>query len=195
VLIPVQERRFRRDRHHFTVADSRQSDPRHIRAARRAAFPVVRARRPNPGRHHPASAADVRQALATFGDEAYYGLESVELVPAPPTGGRLVFGELVGPGQIRLYDQPLPPWRLPYDLSKHEQAELRDAGADLSKVGCVAWPANSLKRFMLAHVLTHELGHHLLQHERRLRGERATRTREHEARAEVVAARLRELLD
>jgi Zn-dependent peptidase ImmA (M78 family) len=48
---------------------------------------------------------------------------------------------------------------------------------------------------MLGHVLAHELGHHVLQHERRLRGERAARTREHEARAEVVATRLRELLD
>ena len=177
------------------MADSRRSDPRHIRAARRAAFPVVRARRPSPGRHHPASAADVRKALATFGEEAYYGLESVELMPAPPTGGRLVFGELVGPGQIRLYDQPLPPWRLPSALSKHERTELRDAGADLSEDGVVSWPADSLRRFMLAHVLTHELGHHVLQHERRLRGERATRTREHEARADVVATRLRELLD
>ena len=156
---------------------------------------MVRARRPGRGRHHPASAADVRDALATFGEEAYYGLESVELVPAPPTAGRLVFGELVGPGHIRLYDQPLPPWRLPYPLSEDERAELEKAGADLSEDGVVSWPADSLRRFMLGHVLAHELGHHALQHERRLRGERAARTREHEARAEVVATRLRELLD
>jgi hypothetical protein len=156
---------------------------------------VVRARRPSRGRHHPASAADVRDALATFGEEAYYGLESVELVPAPPAGGRLLFGELVGPGQIRLYDQPVPPWRLPYALSEDERAELQKAGADLSEDGVVSWPADSLRRFMLGHVLAHELGHHVLQHERRLRGERAARTREHEARAEVVATRLRELLD
>jgi hypothetical protein len=179
----------------LSVADSRRSDPRHIRAARRAAFPVVRARRPSAGRHHPASAAEVREALATFGKKAYYGLESVELVPAPSNDGRLVFGELVGPGQIRLYDQPLPPWRLPCALSKHEQTELRQAGADFSEDGVVSWPADSLKRFMLAHVLTHELGHHMLQHERRLRGERAARTREHEARANLVATQLRELLD
>lgn len=156
---------------------------------------MVRVRRPSPGRHHPASAADVREALATFGAEAYYGLESVELMPAPPEGGRLVFGELVGPGQIRLYDQPPPPWRLPYTLSKHERMELRDAGADLGEDGVVAWPGDSLRRFMLGHVLAHELGHHVLQHERRLRGERGARTRDHEARAEAIAARLRELLD
>ena len=156
---------------------------------------MVRARRPSPGRHHPASAADIRDALEAFGEEAYYGLKSVELVPAPPAGGRLLFGELVGPGQIRLYDQPPPPWRLPYALSEHERAELQKAGADLSEDGVVSWPADSLRRFMLGHVLAHELGHHLLQHERRLRGERAARTREHEARADVVATRLRELLD
>lgn len=156
---------------------------------------MVRARRPSPGRHHPASAADVRAALATFGAEAYYGLESVELVPAPRAGARLVFGALVGPGQIRMYDQPPPPWRLPFALSKRERKELLEAGADLGEAGLVSWPADSLKRFMLGHVLAHELGHHVLQHERRLRGERAARTREHEARAELVAARLRELLD
>jgi hypothetical protein len=34
----------------------------------------------------------------------------------------------------------------------------------------------------------------VLQHERRLRGERAARTREHELRADAIAAQLRELL-
>jgi len=48
---------------------------------------------------------------------------------------------------------------------------------------------------MLGHVLAHEVGHHVLQHERRLRGRRGARTRDHEARAEAVAARLRLLLD
>ena len=119
----------------------------------------------------------------------------MELVPAPPTGGRLLFGALVGPGQIRLYDQPLPPWRLPYALAGHERAELEQAGAHVGEDGVVSWPPGALRRFMLGHVLAHELGHHMLQHERRLRGERAARTREHEARAELVATRLRELLD
>lgn len=106
-----------------------------------------------------------------------------------------MFGELVAPGRIRLYDQPMPPWRLPEALSEDERAGLENAGADLSEDGVVAWPRDSLRRFMLGHVLAHELGHHLLQHERRLRNERGARTRDHEARAEVVAARLRELLD
>jgi hypothetical protein len=155
---------------------------------------VVRARRPGPGRHHPASASDVRHALTTFGDEVYYGVDRVELVPAPPEPDRLPLGRLVGPGWILLYDQPASPWRLGFGLAPLERARLIEAGAELDE-GVVAWPAETLKRFMLGYVLAHELGHHMLQHERRLRGERATRTREHEARAEAIAARLRTLLD
>jgi hypothetical protein len=156
---------------------------------------VVRARRPSPGRHHPASAADVRNALTIFGEEVYYGLDVVELTPAPPSGSRLVFGQLAGPGRIVLYDQAPSPWRLALRPTKKQRAQLEAAGADFSQPGLVCWPADSLKGFMLGHVLAHELGHHVLQHERRLRGERGARTRDHEARAEAVAARLRQLLD
>lgn len=156
---------------------------------------MVRARRASPRRHHPASTADVRQALATFGVEVYYGLESVELVPAPAADGRLLFGALVGPGRVRLYDQPVPPWRLPDTLPKDELVRLEGAGAHVGEDGVVSWPGDALKRFMLGHVLAHEIGHHVVQHERRLRGKRGARTRDHEARAEAVAARLRLLLD
>jgi hypothetical protein len=177
------------------MADSLRSQPRRIRAARRADPPTVRARRPGPGRHHPATAADVRHALTIFGEEVYYGVETVELVPAPTEPDRLLLGQLVGPGRILLYDQPRSPWRLGFDLAAHDSARLVEAGADLGETGVVAWPGETLKRFMLGHVLAHELGHHVLQHERRLRGERAARTRDHEARAGAIAARLRTLLD
>jgi hypothetical protein len=102
---------------------------------------------------------------------------------------------LIGPGRIVLYDQPLSPWRLGFDLSAEERAHLRAAGAATDRDGIVTWPGASLRRFMLAYVLAHEVGHHILQHERRLRGETAARTREHEARAEVIARRLRARLD
>ena len=104
-------------------------------------------------------------------------------------------GRLVAPGRILLYDQAASPWRLGFGLAPGEQARLIDAGAELDDDGVVTWPGETLKRFMLGYVLAHELGHHVLQHERRLRGERAGRTREHEARAEAIAARLRTLLD
>jgi hypothetical protein len=188
-----------RDRLSFShdghLADSLRSQPRRIRAARRASLPAVRARKPRPGRHHPASASDVLRALTTFGEEVYYGVESVELLPAPVEGDRLPLGQLVGPGQILLYDQATSPWRLGFGLAPLERARLIAAGADLDEAGVVAWPGETLKRFMLGYVLAHELGHHVLQHDRRVRGERAARTREHEARAEAIAARLRALLD
>lgn len=155
----------------------------------------MRARRPRRGRYHPASAADVRSVLRIFGEEIYYGVQSVELVPAPHTSKRLTFGELVGRGRILLYDQAPSPWRLALALEPDERAQLRAAGANLDEDGVVSWPGDTLRRFMLGYVLAHELGHHTLQHERRLRGERGARTREHETRADLVAARLRRLLD
>ena len=177
------------------MAGSLRSDPRRMRAARRAKFPVVRARRPKAGRHHPASASDVRDALRIIGEVTYYGVASVELVPAPPATKRLTLAKLVAPGRIVLYDQAPSPWRLGFVLAPHERAQLRAAGADLREEGVVSWPGDTLRRYMLGYVLAHELGHHVLQHERRLRGERGARTREHEARADAIAARLRQLLD
>ena len=177
------------------MADSLRTDPRYLRAARRARLPVVRARRPTPGRHHPASAADVREALRRLGPEAYYGVESVELVPSLPADGRLRLGRLLAPGRIELFDQAPSPWLLGYELEGDDLRWLTGGGAELAGSGVVTWPGDSLRRFMLGRVLTHELGHHIVQHERRLRGERAVRTAEHEARAEAIAAELRRRLE
>jgi hypothetical protein len=141
---------------------------------------------------HAASAEDVREALRAFGPEAYYGLRVVELMPGRAGDGRLVLGRLAGEGVIELYEQRPSPWRLGEVLSDVERDRLRCAGADVSMPGVVVWPSGVLRRFMLWYVLAHEVGHHVIQHERRLRGERAMRTREHEARAEQIAASLRE---
>jgi hypothetical protein len=147
-----------------------------------------------PGRHHPAAAADVRAALTAFGAPACYGLRLVELVPAPAMPGRLALGRLAAPGHVQLYDQPLSPWRLGAGVAESERGWLASAGADTTTQGVVTWPGDSLRRFMLGYVLAHEVGHHVLQHERRLRRERAARTRDHEARAEVIAVDLRRRL-
>jgi len=176
------------------MADSLRSDPRRIRAARRATVPAVRARRAQPGHYHPASAGDVRDALRAFGEEFYYGVELVELVPAPRLSSRLPLGRLVAPGRILLFDQARSPWRLGFRLGPVDRSRLVEAGAVLDLHGVVSWPGDTLRRFMLQYVLTHEVGHHVLQHERRLRGERGARTREHEARAEAIAAQLRSRL-
>ena len=176
------------------MADSVRSDPRRVRAARRASFPAVRARRPTPGRHHPASVADVRAALEAFGEGAYYGVQLIELVPARSTGSGIVLGSLIGPGHIELYDQPHTPWRLGETLSGPDRERVTAAGAHADGDGVIDWPGDTLRRFMIGYVLTHELGHHMLQHERRVRGQRAARTREHEARADVIGAQLRDRL-
>ena len=47
---------------------------------------------------------------------------------------------------------------------------------------------------MLFEVLLHELGHHVLQHERRAPSGRAVRTSDHEAVADQLARRWREQL-
>lgn len=136
----------------------------------------------------------MRAALSAFGAEAYYGVRLVELVPAMPGNEGLALGRLAGPGHVVLYDQPPSPWWLGASLPEPERAWLASAGADVATAGVVGWSGDSLRRFMLGHVLAHEIGHHMMQHERRLQGERAARTSDHEARAELIAARLRERL-
>lgn len=174
------------------VSGSVRSDPRWAQAVRRAVFPSVRARAVSPGRWHPASAQDVRETLRAFGPEAYYGLRLVELMPARASDATLVLGRLAGEGVIELYEQRPSPWRLGDTLSDAERDRLAAFGAGVSAPGVVVWPPGALRRFILLHVLAHEIGHHVVQHERRLRGDRAMRTREHEARAEEIAATLRE---
>ncbi len=136
----------------------------------------------------------MRTALEQFGESSYYGIQSVELVPAPVDSGQLLLGKLSPEGRIELYDPPPSPWRLGVPLPPRERARLRAAGATIER-GVVTWPEGMLKRFMLGYVLAHEVGHHVLQHERRLRGARAARTADHEARADAIATRLRERLE
>jgi hypothetical protein len=135
--------------------------------------------------------SDVRAALRLIGEDIYYGVRRVELVPVPAESSRLALGRLVEPGVIQLFDQQRSPWRLGLPLSRQERKHLSSAGAVIDSQDVVVWPGDTLRQFMLRYVLTHELGHHVLQHERRLRGKRAASTREHEARAEAIAARLR----
>jgi len=137
----------------------------------------------------------VRRALRIFGNEIYYGVKTVELVPSPPSGRSLPLGRLIAPGHIVLYDQPRSPWRLGAPVVAKRREGLQRAGAQIDDAGVISWPGDTLRRFMLGNVLAHELGHHVLQHERRLRGARGARTREHEARAEAIAAQLRALLE
>jgi hypothetical protein len=181
-----------------------QEDPA-LPPVRRADGPVAAPRvsvhRPPPGFLHPATRAEVQALLREAGEECTYGLRAVHLgAPAHLDGGRLRFGRLIVPGIIVLAAQAAPPWVLPGRLPAAEQERLRRSGAEVSLAGdgaqtVVAWPAGMLRRFVLFDVLLHELGHHVLQHQRRAPARRIVRTRDHEACAERLARRWRERLD
>ena len=139
--------------------------------------------------------------LRALGPVACYGLQSVELGrgAAPDTGKApskvLVFGRYHAPGRIVLCEQPLPPWRLPAAVRGQAARRLQRAGAVLTPLAgggaaLVEWPRDTLRIFMLAEVLLHELGHHVLQRDKGKRLARIARTRDHEAFARRLARRL-----
>jgi hypothetical protein len=199
------------------MARSLHTTPRPIRAARRVrapfaprrrggggaspghaqgagAVPRVLGRRPAAGLVRPAQPADVRRVLHGLGPEATYGLRAVQLGGGGWHDGRMVFGRLVAPGLIRLYDQPTPPWRIAGVLTPADQGRLERAGAIVGAgLGHVVvhWPNDSLRAFWLLDVLLHELGHHRVQHEKGKRPARTLRTCDHEAAAAIWAQRWR----
>lgn len=159
-----------------------------------AAPPRVIARPPRPDHLHPAAPADVEELLRRLGPTWFHGLRTIELRPGVPYA--TVFGRYSPVGRIVLFDVPAPPWRL--RLAPVAAERFGRAGAALANDGCggheVTWPGDSLRRFVLLDVLLHELGHHLLQHHRGKRPARIARTRDHEAHADLLARRARELL-
>ena len=186
------------------MSSSLRTQPRRLRAPRRMRAPFVprvQVARPPASFLHPASRADVLDLLRRAGAECTYGLRAVRLAaPSRADGDGLLFGRLIVPGRIDLYAQPVPPWVLPGRLPADEEDRLRRAGAEIAPAGggtqtVVAWPGDTLRRFMLLDVLLHELGHHVLQHERRAPAGRIVRTRDHEAFAEQFARRCRERLE
>jgi hypothetical protein len=165
-------------------------------------LPRVRVTRPRHGYHHPANQADITRLLRFFGEVCTYGLRSVELVQDQDAPGqsRWLFGRLVVPGRILIYDQPPSPWLLRGKLPAREEARLRGAGAVVEAFEeglhtVVTWPDNTLRDFMLFEVLMHEIGHHILQQYRGKRPMRIARTRDHEAFAENFSRRCREIYD
>lgn len=186
------------------MTSSLRTQPRRLRAPRRMHDPFVprvQVGRPPSAFFHPATRADVLGLLRLAGAECTYGLRAVRLSVAPRTGlGELRFGRLIVPGVIVLYAQPAPPWVLPGWLPGDEQDRLVRAGAKITSAGggtqtIVDWPGDTLRRFMLLDVLLHELGHHVLQHERRAPSRRIVRTSDHEAFADRFARRWRERLE
>ena len=162
--------------------------------------PRILWRRPSPGFHYPIAKQDIVQLLESLGPLAVYGVRSIELTRAPAPGApSLVFGRYEAPDRILLFEQPLPPWRLPGLVGKENVQRFERAGAVvrlMPKLGRthVDWPADTLRRFMLEEVLLHEVGHHVLQYHKAKRPARIARTKDHEAFASLFAARQRLVL-
>jgi hypothetical protein len=155
---------------------------------------------PNPGFCNPARKDEILQLLEFVGPEAMYGLRRVEYVPALPFESNVLppVGRLIVPGHILLYQQPLPPWRLSGMLSAFDAHQFQRAGAIIAtqpdiELTVVDWPGDSLRDFMLLDVLLHEVGHHILQHNKGKRTIRTARTRDHETFARLFVERCRAL--
>lgn len=162
--------------------DNRAKEPRLIR------------RRPRQDFHHPAGCADIRRTLAFVGPIAVYGIKCIELSRSPDTskGSLPPLGQLIVPGQIRLFEQPLSPWTLKGTLASHEEELIHQAGGqiEVSKglwATRIFWPEQTLRDFMLFDVLLHEVGHHILQHHKGKRTQRTARQKDHEAFAKLFS--------
>ena len=160
--------------------------------------PRITVHRPQPGFFHPAKRSDVLRILEFGGPEAIYGIQRIEFSRTSDNGGLLhsMMGRLDVPGRIILYEQPNSPWRLTGTLSEDDVALFRRAGATVDIQSEVAatiinWPGDTLRHFMLFEVLLHEIGHHILQHNKGKRTEQIARTRDHEAFAERFAQEYR----
>lgn len=161
----------------------------------------ITVRTPRTGFHHPAGEQDVLEMLKAIGLVAFYGLRSVDFARSPTNGSisAPVFGRYCVPGRIILFEQPMPPWRLPGLVEDDVVRRFWRAGAVLTlltDVGAtlVDWPRDTLRRFMLEEVLLHELGHHVLQQHKGKRPVRIARTRDHEAFAARFAEKQRAAL-
>jgi hypothetical protein len=170
-------------------------------AASQWLLPRIVRKAPRPGFYHPAGKRQILEVLKAVGPEACYGLRLVEFVRQPRMKNSAVpiFGRYHAPGRILLYEQPYSPWRLPGLFHKNDVRRLERAGARVTvlpdpSTTLVEWPEQTLQRLMLEEVFLHELGHHVLQHEKGKRPARIAGTRDHEAFAVKFAARRRLVL-
>jgi len=175
-----------------------ESTPRRKLAAAPIPLPRIIIRRPRNGHSHPLEKSDIVTALRLVGERCFYGLRSVELIQGSSSllGGNLTLARLTVPGRILIYDLPPSPWVLPGRVARPEHKRLLVGGADVEFISqpqhtVVRWPGDSLREFMLFEVLMHEIGHHLLQHNKGKRTGRVTRTGDHEAFAHLFALRCR----
>ena len=150
--------------------------------------PRITIHRPRPGFLHPAKRSDVFRVLEFVGPEAIYGVQRIEFSRATDGDGpaHVMMGRFEAPGMITLYEQPIPPWRLTGALAKCDAILFQRAGATVefreeNAATTISWPGDTLRDFMLFEVLLHEIGHHILQHNKGKRTKQIVRTGDHEA--------------
>lgn len=149
-----------------------------------------------PGALQPLTAADVRLSLTALGPAPVYRLRAVRIRSETCLrADGMTFGEYSAPGDIHLFSVPQSPWRLPFLLLAEDIALFTRYGARIREDHAagrtvVAWERSGLRAFYLFEVLTHELGHHMLQSARG--GKRATvcRCADNERRAEIYVRRV-----
>jgi hypothetical protein len=156
-------------------------------------------RSPRTGFHHPAGERDLLELLNAIGPIPRYGLRSIELARSLATASTLVFGRYCSPGRVILFEQAVPPWRLPGLLTETIVRRFERVGALVTllpdvRATLVHWPEGTLRRFMLQDVFLHELGHHVLQHYKGKRSVRIARTRDHEAFASCFVDKHRSIV-
>jgi hypothetical protein len=153
-------------------------------SGRREVWPKVLVQPPSEGFHHPAGKRDILDYLRSLGPVARYGLRTVELVRVPFGHEHdLQLGRYEAPGRIILFEQRSAIWRLRTKLSAPLIRSLRRKGAVIfsrAEGTTVEWVKGALRRFMLEEVLSHEIGHHILQQYKGKRAVRIARNRDHE---------------
>lgn len=162
-------------------------------------------KRPRKGFLHPATKSDIIDLLEFFGEQCFYGLDSIKLLQGTSSfaaasgsgAASILLGRLEVPGCIILYDLPESPWVINDALPDAQIEQLKAAGAEIEIFASgaqtrVSWTDENLKNFFLFDVFMHEVGHHLIQQYKGKRKVRVARTRDHEHYANLFARRCRE---
>ena len=157
----------------------------------------VVAQKPLPGSIYPLQPQDIRAFLLSLGPSAVYGLRIIRLrQECLLNPSNMIFAEYVVPGEIHLYAVPAIPWRFAFVPSRTDLEAFARHGASVSidvdtaqGQTTVFWTPNTLKSYFLVEVLAHEIGHHVLQHNRGKRQAQICRRFDHEACADLYSRR------
>ena len=128
-----------------------------------------------------------------------YGLRAIRLrQECLLNSSGIVFAEYVVPGEICLYAVPATPWQFPFVPSRSDLEAFAQHGAnvhidELRDQATICWTPNGLKSYLLYEVLAHEIGHHILQHNKGKRQAQIRRRFDHEACADLYSRRLERL--